>query len=280
MPQEAKLEAYRKAFAAQRFISEGAGDEDEDTYSPNWFTGAATTGGGIASPAAMSGVERRIYNAIRRVKARSQPNLLLVLKTHSALYLDSLANLYELMPAEHFAIGPATTTNEDLSTTLWLGANNAGIFNDFDLAWDASSEIDYALVISCRSLTWRYADQLLSRLKDLLDCAREESPDGPGLSKESLASFCDFVRTVSFLILPELALTPDGNIYARWKVDRRRLFSTQFLPNGDVRFVVFKPNEMHEDRVVRLSGLTTADALMQEIKSQGAAEWMLDPHEG
>ena len=74
-------------------------------------------------------------------------------------------------------------------------------------------------------------------------------------------------------------MTPEGYIYARWKADRQRLLSVQFLPDGNVRLVIFKPNPKHKNVIVRFSGLTTSDSLIDEILNHHISDWVLEaPH--
>jgi hypothetical protein len=47
------------------------------------------------------------------------------------------------------------------------------------------------------------------------------------------------------------------------------VFSIHFLPNADARFVMFKPNEKHPERKIRISGSATIDTLKLE-------DWILE----
>jgi|GEM_PF-3372524 len=170
----------------------------------------------------------------------------------------------------------STSTQIGLLPTTWvLDANEASVFNNADLLGTISTEIR-KIRLKCGSLKWRHTNRLIERFKALHSAAEEEGTDGDWISEESLAHFLRFLATTNNLVFPEIALTPDRNIYARWKSDRRKTFSTQFMPNGDVKFIVFKPNQLHENKVIRLAGSTTADALFDEITSQRIDNWIFE----
>ena len=67
---------------------------------------------------------------------------------------------------------------------------------------------------------------------------------------------------------------PEDNIYASWRSEQNRLFSVHFLPNGDTRFVIFKPNERHPDKQMRISGTATTDILMETVTPYGVWDWI------
>lgn len=292
MSQEARLEAFKKSLAAKRFGFGYAQDItwDEDDFTTRYLTselsGAATNASTVAPDIDQTNMPitgnvcRVKIDAKRTFQGRAVGDLdvMAYMKASAEVWPDRYQSVtFDTLSRVFAATNP--TSNQELITALWLGANDAGVFNKFDLFSNEPTDITQLITTRCESLTWRYAKQLSESLNHLLMAVKEENPQGPWIATESLTSFCDFIKANSSLTCPEIALTPDGNIYASWRADRRRLFSTQFMPNGDVRFVVFKPNVMHEDKVVRLSGSTTADALFNEIKNHGISSWILQTHE-
>ena len=105
--------------------------------------------------------------------------------------------------------------------------------------------------------------------------AKEEDPASLGIAAGSLRSFYNFLRLHHDLKYPNISLTPDYNIYASWKNGQKRVFSVHFLPNGDVRFVIFKPNNRHTERQIRISGIITSDILMETVLSHRVSDWIL-----
>ena len=116
------------------------------------------------------------------------------------------------------------------------------------------------------------ADKLLTLFKD----AKEEEPDCPGIVASSLRTFNIFLHINTNLKCPTISLTPTHNIYASWRDDQDRVCSIHFLPNMDVRFVIFKPNHRHPERTIRISGAATIDVLMETLKPYGIGDWILE----
>jgi hypothetical protein len=119
--------------------------------------------------------------------------------------------------------------------------------------------------ISCR--------ELANRLLELFNDAKEEDPASVGISASSLLNFYNFFQTLGSIKCPIISLTPAYDIYASWRVEPRRVFSVHFLPTGDVRFVIFKPNDRHPDRQIRVSGITTSDILRETVAPYGVWDW-------
>jgi len=108
----------------------------------------------------------------------------------------------------------------------------------------------------------------------LFNDAKEEDSASLGISVGSLRNFYNFLRLHTNLKCPTISLTPDYNIYASWRGEQNRVFSVHFLPNGDVRFVIFKPNDRHPGRQIRLSGIATTDVLMETVVPDSVSDWI------
>lgn len=119
-----------------------------------------------------------------------------------------------------------------------------------------------------------FSSQLADRIDSLRDALAEE-PDETELSPESLRSFLGFLGEERKFNYPDVSISPDGCIRAQWRAAPNRHFAAQFLPSGDVRFVVFLPNRKHPEKVIRLSGMATADELWDKADKLGATKWML-----
>jgi len=119
---------------------------------------------------------------------------------------------------------------------------------------------------------------LANRLLVLYNDAKEEDADSPGIALGSIRHFYNFLQfhTHTNLKCPIISLTPDNNIYASWKEGRNRVFSVHFLPRGDVRFVIFKPNNKHPERQIRVSGTATTDTLMEMVTPNGLWDWIVE----
>lgn len=118
-------------------------------------------------------------------------------------------------------------------------------------------------------------ENLANQLVTLFKFAKEESPARPAISVNSLSSFYDFIKLYANTIkTPSLSLSPDHNIYASWRGDNR-IFSAHFLPDGDISFVLFKPNNRHPQRKIRISGTATGDTLTEIVAPESLSDWVL-----
>lgn len=116
-------------------------------------------------------------------------------------------------------------------------------------------------------------ESLANQLVTLFNYAKEERPASPGISVNSLSNFYDFLMLNANMRIPSLSLSPDHNIYASWRAENR-IFSAHFLPDGDIRFVLFRPNNRHPNRKIRLTGTATSDTL-KEIVAPESLDWVL-----
>lgn len=119
-----------------------------------------------------------------------------------------------------------------------------------------------------------YKERLANRLITLFKDAKEEDSACIGISASSLRCFYNFIQLHTNLKCPTISLTPEYNIYASWRDDQNRVFSVHFLPNGDVRFVIFKPNAMHPEQKIRICGTATADILKETVAPNGVWDWI------
>jgi len=125
-----------------------------------------------------------------------------------------------------------------------------------------------------RSLSIFNNESLANRLITLFNDAKEEDITSLGIAVGSLRNFYNFLRLHTNLKCPTISLTPDYNIYASWRGEQTQVFSVHFLPNKDARFVIFKPNDRHPERKIRLSGTATTDTLLKTIESSGIWDWI------
>jgi len=165
------------------------------------------------------------------------------------------------------------TENSEVYTRGWLEKKDPFtqedlLDNEEDQLQDLIFRIRTSPCISCR-------ESLANRLLTLLNDAKEEEDfPGVGIAVGSLLNFYNFFQLHTDLKCPTISLTPDNDIYASWRVDQKKLFSVLFLPNGDTRFVIFRPNDLHPERQIRISGAATTDMLKAEVAPHGVWDWI------
>jgi len=143
-----------------------------------------------------------------------------------------------------------------------------------DLLNDEEDQVQELIFQIRKSPTITYHERMARRLLALFNDAKEEDSDCLGISVGSLHNFYGFFRLHTNLKYPAISLTPDYNIYASWRGEKSQVFSVHFLPNEDTRFVIFKPNDKHPERKIRLSGIATTDTLLKMIESSGVGNWI------
>lgn len=116
---------------------------------------------------------------------------------------------------------------------------------------------------------------IANKLLTLFKIAKEEIPTSLGIAADSLSNFYDFLQLYENIKIPALSLSPDYNIYASWR-SKEQLFSAHFLPNNEIRFVLFKPNKRHPKRKIRISGTATSDTLMEITTPENLNGWVFD----
>ena len=116
-------------------------------------------------------------------------------------------------------------------------------------------------------------ENIANQLITLFNFAKDERPTSPGIAVDSLSSFYDFLKLYADITTPSLSLSPDHNIYASWRGENR-IFSAHFLPDGDIRFVLFQPNNRHLKRKIRISGTATGDTLTKIVAPE-SLDWVL-----
>jgi hypothetical protein len=121
-----------------------------------------------------------------------------------------------------------------------------------------------ALIHRLQATGITYKNRLSDRIIKL-SAAFAEDYEGNTLSVRSLAGLVDFLESSPSSIYPDLTATPGGDVYAEWHGPEGRLLTIEFLDSGDARYLLFRPNPKHPQRVDRLSGTTTTDALPETV---------------
>jgi hypothetical protein len=111
-----------------------------------------------------------------------------------------------------------------------------------------------------------FRSRLMDRLS-VLASAFAEDYAGQALSPRATDALTTFLLGDPSFGYPDLTATPAGDLYAEWRGNAGRALTIEFLDSGDVRYLVFHPNPKHPQRIDRLTGFTTADALPDTIAS-------------
>jgi len=180
-------------------------------------------------------------------------------------------------PATMYKVGISPTVNQqDRETSVKDWLENEDSFTRADLLDIEDNQVQQLIFQIRRSTSIPNNAHLANRLTTLFHDEKEEDSDSSGITVESLRNFYFFLLLTlrANLKYPAISLTPDNDIYISWRNGQNQVFSVHFLTNGDVRFVIFKPNDRHPERTTRLSGTTTTDTLIETVDSYGVWDWI------
>ena len=185
----------------------------------------------------------------------------------------SLLQKPRTVPKSKFWI-PPSKARKDQNSLISDWPENEDPFTQADLLNNEEDQVQELIFQIRKSLSITYHESLANRILILFNDAKEKAPDCLGIAAESLRNFYNFFRLHTNLKRPTISLTPGYNIYASWRGEQNRVFSVHFLPNGDTRFVIFKPNDKHPERKIRLFGTATTDILKKTVESSGVWDWI------
>jgi len=178
------------------------------------------------------------------------------------------------IPKKIFYKNTAFVNQEEFSTSIIDLPDNQDPITQATLLENEEDQVQELIFQIRKSLSITYHESLANRLLTLFNDAKEEDSTSLGISVGSLRNFYNFFQLHFNLKCPTISLTPDYNIYASWRGEQNRVFSVHFLPNGDARFVIFRPNDRHPGRQIRLSGIATTDVLMKTVVPDSVSDWI------
>ncbi len=193
-------------------------------------------------------------------------------------YPYSDTGAWEVLPKKFsktvFCENTAFVNQEEFSTSIIDLPDNQDPITQVTLLKNEEDQVQELIFRIKRSIAISNRKNLANKILTLFNDAKKEDPDCLGIAAESLRNFYNFFHLHTDIKCPTISLTPDYNIYASWRGEQNRVFSVHFLPNGDVRFVIFKPNDRHPGRQIRLSGIATTDILMETVAPNAVSYWV------
>jgi hypothetical protein len=124
-----------------------------------------------------------------------------------------------------------------------------------------------------RTTQIRFRDKLAGRLEELLH-AYQDDYEGHSLSAGAIDALVTFLDANLLLKRPRVSATPSGDLYAEWTGPGDTLLGVRFTESGEVQYALFAPNTLHQDRMDRASGMTTADTLMEKLAYLPDQRWL------
>ena len=94
---------------------------------------------------------------------------------------------------------------------------------------------------------------------------KEEDPEEPEMSLESLRQMTLFLCEEEAMGIPQLGLTWDGLLEAEWRLVEGGILAMDFLPSGLIRFAAISSPADSEGEIERVSGTLVKDGVMGAI---------------
>jgi hypothetical protein len=121
-----------------------------------------------------------------------------------------------------------------------------------------------------------YREHLARRLDFLLRALEKEEEPLAEDSPESLRQMLLFLKGLPDFRCPTVTVTPLATFRAQWQADRNEHFAVDFVPDGQIRFVVFAADPGHAGRVDRVSGIVSPANAMKAIETYQVHRWAAD----
>jgi len=151
-------------------------------------------------------------------------------------------------------------------------------FLKIDDSRDDDLKIDELILFCKEALNASFGKQLSERIRYIVEYETSD-PEGILISYLSLRNLVAFIQQEPRLKFPDIVLSGSGNFVAEWRKSSSRHFSAEFLPSGDVSFVVFKPNPLEPERPIRLCEICPWQNLIEEITPHHVLSWAIDDNE-
>jgi hypothetical protein len=151
--------------------------------------------------------------------------------------------------------------------------------SDFDILDDLRTprgQIQRQIIALRRGGGLPYRERLARRLDVLLGALEEEGETWAEDSPDSLRQMLLFLRAAPDLRCPTVTITPSATFRAQWQAGQNSHLAVDFLPDGQVRFVVFSPDPIRSDRVQRVSGIVSRADVMRAIEPYKVDRWAAD----
>jgi hypothetical protein len=187
-----------------------------------------------------------------------------------------LRKLYELPVSVSLAArsgGPTGSTTVEFSGSAQA---EAPVFEMLDRLRTPKGQIQRQITALRRGGGLPYRESLARRLDFLLDVLEEEGETWGEGSPDSLRQMLLFLRAAPDLGCPTVTITPSATFRAEWQAGQNRHLAVDFLPDGQVRFVVFSPDPRHPDRAQRVSGIVGRVNVMRAVEPYEVHRWAVD----
>lgn len=144
-----------------------------------------------------------------------------------------------------------------------------------------SRRVEELIEIMHQSDAALYMRDVAQRISTLQNSVIEEEDDEGenvdlrtrGINPDSLGHFHRFLLENKNLRKPSVTITADKSITADWRESKRQLCTVYFLPDGNVRYLIFTPDPRNPDASYRQSGLVPRDEF-KSVREKSSLDWL------
>lgn len=183
---------------------------------------------------------------------------------------------WELAAAVVYVVAPGVGSSGSADIESAPDEAPASDFDVLDELRTPKGQIQRQITALRRGGRLPYRERLARRLNILLEALEEEEETWTENSPESLRQMLLFLQAVPDFRCPTVTITPSATFRAQWQAGRDRHFAVDFLPDGQVRFVVFAPDPRHPDRVQRVSGIVGRADVIRAVEPYNVHRWAAD----
>lgn len=187
-----------------------------------------------------------------------------------------LRSTWELAAAVVYVVAPGVGSSGSADIESAPDEAPASDFDVLDELRTPKGQIQRQITALRRGGRLPYRERLARRLDILLEALEEEEETWTETSPDSLRQMLLFLQAVPDFRCPTVTMTPSATFRAQWQAGRDRHFAVDFLPDGQVRFVVFAPDPRHPDRVQRVSGIVGRAEVIRAVEPYNVHRWAAD----
>jgi hypothetical protein len=183
-------------------------------------------------------------------------------------------NMYHFQK-ERMPEKPRTLSEQDVERFVILAANSPFESIDDHNIHQSDTEVR-DIMAHVREIDLDFGERFFARLQFLFECSKEEDPDQIAISPYSLTDLVVFFQSLatSALIYPDIVLSPAKNVGVQWQGGVSRRIVIEFLGNGRIQFVIFRPDPNDSKNPIRMSGFSSVRSLLEEIILQNRVDWI------
>ncbi len=153
------------------------------------------------------------------------------------------------------------------------GSFSSGVFHLLDTVRSPETELRQNICWLRFLSSLPYGRDLADRLDFLLEAVIDEGEQWQDCSGASLRHMLQFLEAVPNFRAPQITITPAATFRAQWTRDETAHLAVDFLADGMVRFVVFRPDPRRKGKVHRMSGISSWDGLIEVVDTLNVSRW-------